>query len=330
MTRRGFLAGVSACALTPAASGAEPAQIRFLAFADIHYSPGEYTHDDRGWLERILGRAEKEAASFVIHLGDLVHDPVRCADYVKTYNDFALPTYHTLGNHDTERCTLAETLAAYRMECGHYHFDRGGFRFVVLDTNHFRQNGRFIHFEGGNYRTVKGDLNWTIGDEQYEWAEDVIKSSPYPCVVFMHQSCEREQGGMPDWQRLRGLFGWINRHKGPKVRLVVNGHHHTDGFRLIDGIPYLDLNSANYKYYAQTHRLYGADYHRSHTGAGHVIAWEDPLSAMITLSADGLLKVEGMSSRFFKDVSPAKAGFPSRDRQVVPRIQSFEMNLKYA
>ena len=329
MTRRGFLAGASACALTPAASGAEPAQIRILAFADIHYSPGEYTHDDRDWLERILGRAEKEAASFVIHLGDLVHDPVRCADYVKAYNDFALPTYHTLGNHDTERCTLAETLAAYRLEKGHYSFDRDGFRFVVLDTNYFKADGAFVHFEGGNYRTHKG-LNWTIGDEQYEWVEDVIKSSPYPCVVFMHQSCEREQGGMPDWQRLRGLFEWINRHKGPKVRLVVNGHHHTDGFRLIDGIPYLDLNSANYKYYAQTHRLYGADYHRSHTGAGHVIAWEDPLSAMITLSADGFLKVEGMSSRFFKDVSPAKAGFPSRDRQVVPRIQSFEMNLKYA
>ena len=332
--RRSFLGlgvGASLAALTGGArADGNPAtrRLTFLAFADLHFAPGVFPHDDRSWLERILDRAERKNASFVIHAGDFVHDPVKCADFVRFYNDFRIPTYHTLGNHDTEGCSVAETLAAYRLEKGYYFFDRDGFRIVVFDTNHFKADGKFVHFEGGNYRTQKG-LNWTVSEEQYAWAEQIIGTSPHPCVVFMHQSCEREHGGMPDWERMRGLFRWINRHKGPKVRLVVNGHHHTDGFRIVDGIPYLDLNSANYKYYAQSHRLYPSAYHREHTGAGHVIAWKDPISAVITLGTDGYLKIEGQRSEFFCGISPEKAGFPQRDRPVTPNIQSLEMTLNY-
>jgi 3',5'-cyclic AMP phosphodiesterase CpdA len=263
----------------------------------------------------------------VVHLGDFVHDPVKCSDYVKLYNNAGISTFHTLGNHDTEGCSLAQTLDAYNLECGHYHFDRNGFRFVVLDTNYFSQDGRFVHFELGNYRKVPYSRSWSVGDAQYEWLEDVLKNSPCPCVVFMHQSCERESGGMPDWARMRGLFRWVNRHKGPKVRLVVNGHHHTDAFRFIDGIAYLDLNSANYKYYAQRHKLYPEQYHKAHSAAGNVIAWDGPISAVITMDTDGFLKIEGQKAKYLYGVSPEKAKFPKRDRPVKPEIQSLEMTV---
>ena len=333
VTRRGFLASVAAGVAAGGARAAErreqvAGRVSFLAFADIHYCPGVFPHDSREWLERVLARAGERNVDFVIHAGDFAHNPAKDADYVKLYNDFKVPTYHTLGNHDTEGCTLAETLAAYRMERGHYHFDRNGFRFVVLDTNYFRDDdGWFIHFEGGNYRKVPSSRSWTCSEDEYAWAEDTLKTSPFPCVVFMHQSCERERGGMPDWRRMRGLFRWVNRKHGNKVRLVVNGHHHTDGLRFIDGIPYLDLNSANYKYYAESHRLYPAEYRKAHTGAGHVIAWEDPISAVITLDAAGRLTIEGQESRFFMGISPEKAGFPQRDRPITPCIQSVDLRV---
>ena len=307
-----------------------PASVTFLAFADIHYCPGVFPHDSPEWLERILARAEEKGVDFVIHAGDFSHNPAKDADYVRRYNDFRIPTYHTLGNHDTEGCTLAETLAAYRMARGHYHFDRNGFRFIVLDTNYFRADGgRFVHFEGGNYRKIPSSQSWTCNGEQYEWIEDTLRRSPYPCVVFMHQSCERERGGMPDWRRMRNLFRWINAHCGNKVWLVVNGHHHTDGLRFIDGIAYLDLNSANYKYYGESHRLYPAEYLKAHTGASHVIAWEDPISAVITLDATGRFRIEGQKSRFFMDVSPEKAKFPQRDKPITPNVQSVDIRLNH-
>jgi hypothetical protein len=145
----------------------------------------------------------------------------------------------------------------------------------------------------------------------------------------MHQSCERESGGMPDWARMRGLFRRVNERKGSKVRLVVNGHHHTDAFRFIDGIAYLDLNSANYKYYAQRHNLYPEEYRKSHKAAGNVIAWNEPISALITMDTEGLLKIEGQKAEYLYGVSPEKAKFPKRDRPVRPEIQSLEMTVKY-
>ena len=338
ISRRGFISAAGAAAVggmgfVPSEAATErsrpnPDSVTFLAFADIHYCPGVFPHDSPEWLERVLARAAKRKVDFVIHAGDFTHNPAKDADYVKLYNDFAIPTYHTLGNHDTEGCTLAETLAAYRLARGHYHFDRNGFRFVVLDTNYFRDDGgRFVHFEGGNYRKVPSARSWTCSEEEYAWAEETLKTSPFPCVVFMHQSCEREHGGMPDWRRMRDLFSWVNRKHGNKVRLVVNGHHHTDGLRFIDGIPYLDLNSANYKYYAESHKLYPAAYRKAHTGAGHVIAWEDPISAVITLDTAGRLTIEGQKSSFFMGVSPEKAKFPPRDRPITPNIQSVDLRL---
>ena len=331
VSRRGFIAGAAAAtAVCGKAADGKVDSVRFLAFADIHYCPGVFPHDSREWLERVLARANACKVDFVIHAGDFSHNPAKDSDYVQRYNDFAIPTYHTLGNHDTEGCTLAETLAAYRMKCGHYHFDRNGFRFVVLDTNYFREeDGRFVHFEGGNYRKVPSSRSWTCSDEEYAWAEDVLKNSPFPCVVFMHQSCERERGGMPDWRRMRDLFQSVNSKHGGRVRLVVNGHHHTDGLRFIDGIPYLDLNSANYKYYAESHKLYPAAYRKAHTGASHVIAWEDPISAVITLDAEGRLKIEGEHSSFFMGISPEKAKFPQRDRPITPVIQSVDLQICY-
>ena len=335
ISRRGFMS-VAGAALAAEAVGVPPsatgnaASVTFLAFADIHYCPGVFPHDTPEWLERVLARASVRKVDFVIHAGDFCHNPVKDVDYVKLYNGFSIPTYHTLGNHDTEGCTLAETLEAYRLTRGHYHFDRNGFRFVVLDTNYFRdEGGRFVHFEGGNYRKVPSTRSWTCSEEEYAWAEETMKTSPFPCVVFMHQSCERERGGMPDWRRMRELFRWVNRKHGSKVRLVVNGHHHTDGLRFIDGIPYLDLNSANYKYYAESHRLYPAEYRKAHTGAGHVIAWEDPISAVITLDAAGRLTIEGQKSTFFMGISPEKAKFPPRDRPITPNIQSVDLHLRH-
>ena len=198
---------------------------------------------------------------------------------------------------------------------------------MVLDTNYFRNGDSFVHFQGSNYFDVPRELSWTLGEEQYAWAENAISSSPNPCVVFMHQSCEREQHGMPDWSRLRSLFARLNREKGAKVRLVVNGHHHTDGLRFIDGIPYLDLNSANYKYYHKSHELYPGEYRRAHSGCGHTIAWDAPLSAVLTIGADGYLKVEGSEAGYLFGVSPEMAQLTMRDRPVRPLIQSVEMKI---
>ena len=183
--RRGFLASAAAgiAATVHGETAAEKSSfVKFLAFADIHYCPGVFPHDSREWLERVLARAEANGVDFVIHAGDFAHNPAKERDYVSAYNEFKIPTYHTLGNHDTEECSFAETLAAYR---------------------------------------------------------------------------------------------------------------------------------------------------KTHSCVHHVIAWEDPISAVVTLDTSGRLRIEGQRSRFFMGISPEIAKLPQRDRPITPCIQSVDITLSH-
>ena len=334
--RRGFIgAGMASLLAGNLLARTAEDEVKFCAFADIHYYPGVFPHDTREWLERVLDRAEKAHADFIIHMGDFTHTPVACRDYVDFYNDFRIKTYHTIGNHDDDGNSHEETLAAYRLACGHYHFDRGGFRFIVTDTNNCLIDGKWVHYSSSNYYAVgrkSGSLITRVPPEQLEWLKSTIESSPYPCIVTSHASYEREDGS-PDRAAVRKIFDDANAKCPGRVRLVINGHHHCDHVRILENIVYLDLNSANYDWMVKTHTAYPEEDVKRWKHARHVIAWNDPVSAIITINRNGHLKVEGQRSQFYRGVTPAMAGLPStngrQNRPITPNIQSFEMTVPY-
>lgn len=343
-TRKDFIGGLLAvsaagtgCATTSAAEGGRP--LRFCAFADIHYCPGVFPHDSRAWLERILDRAKRENCDMVIHMGDLCHGPVTCRDYVDFYNDFPIPCYHTIGNHDDDGNTHEETLKAYRLARGHYHFDCGGFRFVVMDTNYFERDGKFIHYSKANYHLFwQEDQKDTIArhrmsdtrvpPEQLAWLKETLETSPHPCVITSHASFERAHKGSPDGPAVRAIVNAANAAHPGRVRLVINGHHHHDNVRILDNVVYLDLNSASYEWMKTPHDRYPSEYSEKWRLVRHTVMWDDPVSAIITLTQDGLLRVEGQKSRFHLGIAPKDAGYPPADedgRLTTPDIQSFEI-----
>ena len=340
--RRGFIGAGAAALFAGDALGVErprtssAGEVKFCAFADIHYYPKVFPHDTREWLERVLARAEKEKVNFIIHMGDFTHKPATYKDYVDFYNDFRIKTYHTIGNHDDDGNSHEATLSAYRLECGHYFFDRGGFRFIVTDTNHCCADGKFFHYSDSNYyaihRKIGGSSISRVPPEQLEWLKATIESSPYPCVVTSHASYEREDGS-PDRTDVRKIFNDANAKRPGKVRLVINGHHHCDYVRILDNIVYLDLNSASYDWMVNTHTAYPEEDVKRWKHARHVIAWNDPVSAIITISQSGHLKVEGQRSTFYRGVTPKMAGLPTTNgvgRLITPNVQSFEMKMSYS
>ena len=341
--RRGFLGAGTATLLSGGvafgasgkAGASQGGEVKFCAFADIHYYPKAFPHDTREWLERVLVRAEKAKADFIIHMGDFTHTPTACKDYVDFYNDFHIKTYHTIGNHDDDGNSHAATLAAYRLDCGHYFFDHGGFRFIVTDTNHCFADGKFLHYSSGNYYAVYkksgGSSISRVTPEQLEWLKATIESSPYPCIVTSHASYEREDGS-PDRAAVRQIFNDVNAKHPGKVRLVINGHHHCDHVRILENIVYLDLNSASYEW-VNKHTAYPEADENRWRHARHVIAWNDPVSAIVTIGHDGHLKVEGQKSTFYLGIPPTMAGLPPvngrQGRLITPNIQSFELTMAY-
>ena len=335
--RTGALAALCAPAASAFASGKpeKAGSVRFCAFSDIHYFPGRFPHDNRAWLERILARAERSRCDFVIQLGDFTHNPIKQIDYVNFYNDFRIPTHHTVGNHDFDQCPYEAVYDAYRIENGYHFFDHGGFRFISVDTNNSYSNGIWRHYgdkskPAPNFNAGGHVLN-RVPPEELEWLKAAIESSPHPCVVTSHASFEREDGS-PDREAVRKIFNDANARTPGKVRLVINGHYHCDHLRLLDGIVYLDLNSASNIWYGTVHKGYPVEDTRRYVYMQNMLIWKDPLSAVITLSQDGGIRIEGMKGAFYRDVTPAVAKCPAslHGRQVTPNVQSFDMKFDYA
>ena len=96
--------------------------MKFLLFADLHYFPGVWYRGTWDYLKEMQACAEREGCDFIIHAGDFCHGPSQehTADFVKAYNDFHIPSYHCLGNHDADRTSYEETVCLYNMPNGYY------------------------------------------------------------------------------------------------------------------------------------------------------------------------------------------------------------------
>ena len=103
--------------------------------------------------------------------------------------------------------------------------------------------------------------------------------------------------------------------------------------RILENIVYLDLNSASYDWVDKKHTAYPEEDEKRWKHARHVIAWTDPVSAIITINQNGHLKVEGQRSEFYRGITPVMAGLPATNgrqcRVITPNVQSFEMTLAY-
>ena len=343
-TRRNFLAGsmlgAGVLATGAHAAAADPSAdrpLRVCVFADIHFRPGMFPHDNREHLEKIVARAKAARCDFIIHLGDMVHN-VRLPEtkaYLDYYNDCGLPSYHVLGNHDQDESTWVEVRDAFHMPPdGYYAIDRGGFRFVVLDPNYFTDGaGRAYHFENKNYwkRPKEGVINY-IPPEQLEWLRATVLESPWPCCVLSHQSLERPPvgAGVMNKEAVLAIFDEANRRCPGRVRVAMNGHMHTDYQRLLGNVLYWDVNSASNYWFPKAHDCFPDDYVRTHRGATHTLGWTEPLSAILTLWPNGRIRIEGSKAGWLYGVDPKKAGVYDVDetaRYITPEIRDLDISL---
>lgn len=350
ISRRSFLGGAAFAAAgmtvkdsVAAKLGKKKGRVKFCVFADIHYVPGTFPNSTKEWLGRVIDHAKAEKCDFIIHCGDLTSCPVRYADYVNFYNDCGLPAYHVIGNHDDDGNDHQETLKAYRMECGHYFFDRNGFRFVITDPNYIKYgDGKIAHYSKGNYfkkNSAAGDVIGVMPPDQLVWLKETIENSPYPCIVFSHQSFERPTGNAcHNYREVLDIFDAANRKSPGKVRMAINGHHHRDCIRTLNNVVYFDLNSANFDWIGtnRAHTKYTKEYLEKNglkhkDGKVPFVAWDDPIHAIVTMDADGSIKIDGMESKFACGVTPESVGvfYDSCGRPTTAQVQSVDMKLKY-
>ena len=233
MKRRDFLRGAALLAGGFTSSEAFAADnsdsVKFSVFADMHFRVGNYNWTVER-MAQILDRARKNRVDFIIHCGDLCHNVKTAAPILDQYNNFELPHYHVMGNHDFEATkTLEDVVNAYQMKDGNfYSFDRGAFRFVVLDTNYFRRpDGSIMHYASSTAYEKCHQKEAIVTPEQVAMLREKISTAKGPCVVFSHHGFKYTSGITNAAEVKKAVCGGttsqiVARHLGTKVDTVLD------------------------------------------------------------------------------------------------------------
>ncbi len=310
--------------------------MKFSIFADLHYYPGAFLKGTLEDLRLIQERAEREQVDFMIHAGDLCHGPSKMPEIVKRYNEFHIPSYHCLGNHDTDNTSREETLSMYNMKEGHYYFDEKGYRFIICDPNYCLIDGEYVPYSLGNYYGLAWEQIDHMPPEQIAWLETAIAESDWPCVLISHQSLERDvmlpgAGVVKEVQEVRRVINEANRRKPHSVLMCINGHLHRDFIRILDNVCYFELNSTSYDWLNEPHDRYPEELRKQYRLLKHTVLFNDPVHAIISL--DGTtIDIEGMESDMFMGVRTEDTGnnplWDKAGRAFTPKVQSARFTLE--
>ena len=285
---------------TPAVRGVEP--VKFAIASDFH------APDVPGGLERVeafVDHATAEQADFIIELGDFARLDSANRCYLDAWNRFPGYRYHVIGNHDCDSYAKERYAAGIGMPGRYYSFDRGDFHFIVLDNNNWADGQGNIHpYDHGNYYGKSTD--W-MDPQQIEWLKRDLASTDKRCVLFSHQSIDFR---LKNGEAVRAILEQENNRAGfSKVALVFSGHDHSNYHREINGINYVQINSASYVWIGKDTRSdkrFPPEINNRYGLMKYSMMYEKPLWAVVTLTGEGA-EIRGVKSRFIPP-SPEEVG----------------------
>lgn len=306
-------------------------QVKFSVFSDIHHYPGVYYSNAPERLKKIQQRALDQNVDFIIHCGDFCHNPIKYADFVSQYNDFSIPSYHVLGNHDFDELKFEDVIRALGMPDECYYFDKNGFRFIALNDNYLRLDGEDVPYSEGNFYKHPKERDY-LSRRQVEWLREVLMSSNNINVILSHGSLSYEDDVAGDALKNREDVQNVIREAnqtGHRVLLCINGHLHMDFMRIYENVCYLDMNSASWDWMKETHDYFPPELAAQYNEITHTVIYNDPIHAIITLTDDGTIEIEGMKSTFFMGVTREAASGNDFDHLVrtVPEVKSAKIKL---
>jgi len=298
MTRREFLKGsvYGAIALALPVGKAKP--LKMAVITDLHHG---LAPDATMRLEKFVEEVHKrKGLDLVLQMGDFCYSQPESAGFAKLFNDLPHRKLHVLGNHDMDKCDKDFAMKFWGMKSRYGAYDVGAYRFVILDLNHFRKEGKLYSYANGNYFTDNAVCNYA-DPEQLEWLGKELRQSKKPVILISHQPLGFRDPGpeLPVEQAeiLKVITDAAKENPKGAVAICMFGHNHVDRLEHHEGIPCLCVNSASYFW------------------SSGMWAYSKPLYAFMEITADGHLLIEGVAGEFLK--TP-----PANSNQVVGRSAS--------
>lgn len=285
-------------------------KLRVGLFADIHL---DVMPDGERRLRSFMDEMNLVNPDFIIQLGDFCSPHDKNIPYVDLFNSFAGPSFHVIGNHDTDYGFSHQQVVDFWKSKGiFYSFDLKGYHFVVLN---------------GNDRPEGDTSRWPshIGKVQLEWLEKDLAYTKLPVVVFCHQGLDVNVSGALEYSsRVRTIFERANLAAGyQKVQVVFSGHHHQDYHNVINSINYVQINSMSYYWMGSQYRQhrYPAEIDKLFPLVKDTAPYKDPIWAILTIYTNGEFQITGRRTEFLSP-SPREMGMSEFEKvyPVVPVI----------
>ncbi len=329
-------------------------EIKFAVMSDLHI---ELIHDGKKRLEQFLAAAEAAGVDFIIHLGDFGYpnDTTNCVcprehmpenievaydipsvvdkdALLKRYNSFHIPTYHVMGNHEFDFRTPETAFEAYKTgEHGYYSFKMGGWHFIVLDGNYYRDtNGNIKHYNRGDYFHEDMIQNFNavlpyINREQLDWLREELRHGDEPVVMFSHQPLFEYDGGINNLAEFQNVIGEAKAN-GRKIRMCMNGHLHVDDLDLIDGTYYYNMNSASNMWIGKgemERARFSEKTERDFPNLKYILPYSRVLYAIVTLTEDGAV-IDGTNANYVRP-GPRSIGYTGK---ISSKVRSHKLEWK--
>ena len=309
--------------------------VKFSVCADYHYMPNHYPIGTDG-LNDIIKRATDNKVDALIHCGDFIIDTKngKKARDIFINNPLGVPAFGCYGNHELQMTESLEKLNEfYGYESPYYSKVINGFNFVVTDTNYFEIDGEIKHYPGYSV----GGPSWEydhnlLGKKQLKWLEDTLMNSEYPCIIISHATFMSDaKGSSRDAAKVRDIINKANKKHPKRVLLCINGHHHSNSFKIIDNVVYFNVNVAYMGgWRMEKHQLFPKELCDKYKGASNCVFFKDALNAIVTVTDTGIIDVEGMETTYIYDVSPDMLGIKTTDSiggMIEPKISDFHTEL---
>ncbi|HVJ07240.1 MAG TPA: metallophosphoesterase [Acidisarcina sp.] len=266
----------------------EPAEdksssVRFGIIADLHH---DFTFDAPKRLQAFVDEMNRLKPDFILELGDFCCPVENNTAIVDIWNHFHGRKYHVIGNHEMDqKCSREQVVRFWGMPGRYYSFDRGGFHFVVMDGNDPDPQNPGERYPSG------------IDLEQLEWLSEDLSSTRLPTIVFCHQGFDNT--AVRNRESVRTLLeNTPSRNGRGKVIAVFSGHFHSDYYNLINGIHYIQINSATYQWCGKNvnNDSFGTAAEKLHPLIKYMAFYQDPLWAYVEVSHKGVLEIHGRRS----------------------------------
>ncbi|MFV0583648.1 MAG: metallophosphoesterase family protein [Parabacteroides gordonii] len=298
----------------------ETKPVTFAVVSDLHQ---DIAHDAEERLGTFLRAANDNQVDFIIELGDFCMPKEENKPFLKRWQDYAGEKYMLLGNHDMDNCSKEEVMQFIGMNNRYYSFDKGDFHFIVLDPNNIYDGEKYIPYENGNYFGYGEKVSY-VDPEQVEWLKKDLQATDKRCIIFSHQSFECSSQNR---EEIRKIFEDENLRAGyKKVAVAFSGHDHTNYMKEINGIAYIQINSASNQWVGEKYACperFSDEINQKRPALKYTLPYKDALYGIVTLTGDGM-QLKGVKSEFIAP-GPEELGITDRPQPLVPWIEDLKL-----